>query len=306
VLYDPAATGDQVQALDRGVAALADIDDVDLVCAPSLMGPAWLSSQPALERALINGAQQRRNDWFLILTTPQSTDVATWIAGLLTPEDDQPPPIGRPQDAGVYFPWLVPSSDAEPPPDGPVTAMPPIGYVAGIFARIDQEIGVHKAPANEVVEGIVDVVEDVGPVAGGNPILALPGRGIRVWGARTVAAAVPNVGANAFIGVRRLVLTLDRWLVLALDWTVFETNEFRTWVRVQRELTRRLTALFEQGALQGRTPDEAFYVKCDDENNPADVRAAGKLQVDIGVAPAVPNEFITIRLVRSADRITVA
>jgi phage tail sheath protein FI len=165
---------------------------------------------------------------------------------------------------------------------------------------------VHKAPANEPIDGIVNVLADVDDVATANPIRAYPGRGIRVWGARTLAVVASPGDLNAYVGVRRLMVTLDRWLVRAFEPMVFEANEVRTWVRIHRELNRRLTAMFEQGAFQGSTPDEAFYVKCDDENNPVEARAAGRLQVDIGVAPAVPKEFITIRLVRSAEGITVA
>jgi len=184
--------------------------------------------------------------------------------------------------------------------------VPPSGHIAGIFARTDEQRGVHKSPANEVIEGIVDVIAEFDDVAGINPIRALPGRGIRVWGARTLAVPSSTSDTIAFLAVQRLVLTLHRWLVRTLDWTVFETNDVRTWVRIHRELSRRLGGLFEQGALAGTTPDEAFYVKCDDENNPPDTRTAGTLQVDVGIAPAVPNEFIKIRLVRSAEGITVA
>ena len=300
VLYDPAATGNPLAALDIGVGALAEIDDVDLVCAPSLLGQ---EAPLALQQQLIRSSEQRRDDWFLILDAPPpaaSQDLAAWLAAL------RAAPSSRPEDAAVYQPWLLPGGDVEPPPGGASRPVPPSGHVAGIFARTDRKIGVHKAPANEAIEGIVDVAAEVDDVAGANSILAFPGRGIRVWGARTLAIPASNVDANAQVSVRRLILTLDRWLVRALDWTVFETNDARTWVRIHRELNRRLTGLFDQGALQGSTPDEAFFVKCDDENNPADVRAAGKLQVDIGVAPAVPNEFIKIRLVRSAEGITVA
>lgn len=301
-LYDPAATGDPLGALALGVAALREIDEVDLVCAPSL-----LALDPALElqHELIRRCEER-DDWFLVLDVPlpgPGREVSAWVASLRTA-------CQRPHDAAVYQPWLVPGGDFElPPGHDPRSAPDPVpasGHVAGIFARTDQRVGPHRSPANELLEGVVDLVADVADVAGTNAIRALPGRGIRVWGARTLAVTASNADGNAFIGVRRLLLTLERWLVHALDWTVFETNDLRAWVRIHRELGQWLTRLFERGALRGRSPDEAFYVKCDDENNPADVRAAGKLQVDIGVAPAVPNEFIKIRLVRSAEATTIA
>ena len=298
-LYDPGVTGDPRLALSTGVSTLIEIDDVDLVCAPSLAAqPGSLALQ--LVQQLVRDAEFR-DDWFLILDAPSpGQDVAAWVAAL------RAAPSNRPQNAAVYHPWLVPGGDVEPAPRAATAMVPASGHVAGIFARTDTRIGVHTAPANEAIDGIVDVTADVGDIAGANPIRAYPGRGIRVWGARTLAVATSPTDPSAYIGVRRLVLTLDRWLVRALDWTVFETNDVRTWVRIHRELNQRLTALFEQGAFQGSTQDQAFYVKCDDENNPPDVRTKGELHVDVGIAAAVPKEFIKIRLVRSAEGITVA
>ena len=101
------------------------------------------------------------------------------------------------------------------------------------------------------------------------------------------------------------MLTLERWLVRALDWTVFEANDFRLWVRIQRELNAKLGDLFLRGAFAGKTPNEAFSIKCDAENNADDVRAAGELHVDVQIAPALPKEFITIRVVRNAEGLMV-
>lgn len=313
VLYDAVATGDQRQALDIGVAALADIEDVDLVCAPSLMRePTPPDAPQVLYQQLIWSCEQRRSDWFLILDAPATAAaVPDWLVGLrdaprVVMPDQRPFHMARPHDAAVYYPWLVPGGDGEPPPGPAVAAVPASGHIAGLFARTDEQRGVHRSPANRPIEGVVDVVEDVEGVVGANPLRALRGRGIRAWGARTLSVPASSLDRSAYIGVRRLILTLDRWLARALDWTIFETNEVRTWVRIRRELNARLTDLFERGTFQGRTPDEAFYVKCDAENNPLELRAAGHLQVDVGVAPAVPNEFINIRLVRSAAGITVA
>jgi len=322
VLYDPAAADGPTGALDLAVAALADFDDVDLVCAPSLLGPylqalrapgaaseqlpALLQQAMQLQQQLIRSCESRRDDWFLILDAPPPlaggapSDLGAAIAALRAAPSD------RPQSAAVYYPPVVPGGDIDPPPGGAPAVVPPSGHIAGIFARTDEQRGVHKSPANEVIEGIVDVIAEFDDVAGINPIRALPGRGIRVWGARTLAVPSSTSDTIAFLAVQRLVLTLHRWLVRTLDWTVFETNDVRTWVRIHRELSRRLGGLFEQGALAGTTPDEAFYVKCDDENNPPDTRTAGTLQVDVGIAPAVPNEFIKIRLVRSAEGLTVS
>lgn len=321
VLYDRSASADPLAVVDIGVTALAAIDDVDLVCAPSLLDSDALTAQQQLrlQQQLIWSAENRgRDDWFLILDAPRpqvGAAVEDQLAALLPGLRDDPTfttPAGtayhmqRPNNAALYYPWLVPGGDVESAPGAVMPAVPASGHVAGVFARTDLEVGVHKAPANEPIDGVVDVLADVDDVATANPIRAYPGRGIRVWGARTLAVTTSPGDLDAYVGVRRLIVTLDRWLARVFEAMVFETNEFRTWVRIHRELSRRLTALFEQGAFQGSTPDDAFYIKCDDENNPADARSAGRLQVDIGVAPAIPREFITIRVIRSAEGTTVA
>jgi hypothetical protein len=305
VFYDQDA-GDTNSALEAAVATLARIDDVDLVCAPSLMARAntALALQQQLIRSfeLVGDDGPRRDDWFLLLDPPEAAaDLPARIAALRAAPSDHP------ENIAVYYPWVQLGGDGEPPPlppgAQPRQRVPPSGHVAGIFARTDQEVGVFKAPANASIEGIVDV-DDVDDVEAANPLRAFPGRGIRVWGARTLVAGAAVTG-DRFVNVRRLVLTLERWLVRALDWVVFEASDFRLWMRVNRELNAKLGALFLQGAFAGKTPDEAFSVKCDAENNPDDVRASGKLQIDIQIAPTVPKEFIQIRVVRSAEGLTV-
>jgi hypothetical protein len=305
VFYD-LRIGDTSVALEAAVARLAKIDDVDLVCAPSLLARAdhALALQQQLIRSfeLADGSGPRRDDWFLLLDPPEATaDLPARLAAL------RAAPSNHPENIAIYYPWVALGGDTEPPPlpsgTQPMLRVPPSGHIAGIFARTDQQVGVFKAPANEAIEGIVDV-DEVGEVATANPLRAFPGRGIRVWGARTLAPGEAT-DAGVFVNVRRLVLTLERWLVRALDWVVFEANDFRLWVRVNRELNAKLGALFMQGAFAGKTPSEAFSVKCDADNNPADVRASGTLQIDIQIAPVVPKEFIQIRVVRSAEGLTV-
>jgi hypothetical protein len=305
VFYD-LRVGDTSIALEAAVAKLAEIDDVDLVCAPSLMAPAndVLALQQQLIRSfeLVGDGGPRRGDWFLLLDPPEAT---AELPARLT--ELRAAPSNYPENIAVYYPWVQLGGDTEPPPlttgAKPLVRVPPSGHIAGIFARTDQQVGVFKAPANEAIEGIVDV-DDVDDVETANPLRAFPGRGIRVWGARTLATG-STVDANMFVNVRRLVLSLERWLVRALDWVVFEANDFRLWVRVNRELNAKLGALFLHGAFAGKTSSEAFSVKCDADNNPDDVRANGKLQIDIQIAPIVPKEFIQIRVVRSAEGLTV-
>lgn len=306
VFYDPASTGDRQAALDEAVQALAENDDVDLLCAPSLMA---LTDPGSLQQQLIMSSEAARQvhdvEWFLILDGPPpgTSELPAWLDALRTAAE-------HPADIALYHPWLVPGGEFEPPPAPPspddrARRILPSGHIAGIFARTDQRVGVHKAPANEEVLGAVDVSGESPDVVGVNPLLAFPGRGIRVWGARTLAQVESSADPNGWVNMRRLVLTLERWLVRALEWVVFETNDFRLWVRIHRELEARLNDLFLRGAFQGKTPEEGFRIKCDEENNPAEARATGLLQVDIQIAPAVPQQFITIRLIRSAEGLTV-
>jgi phage tail sheath protein FI len=172
--------------------------------------------------------------------------------------------------------------------------------VAGIFARSDARVGVSKAPANEELIGVLDLefLIDAATQEGLNPegincLRAFPGRGLRVWGARTL-----SLDANwMYINVRRLVLTLARWIDRNMVWASFEANTPRLWNRIQRELSVYLSQLREAGALKGATAAEAFYVKCDSETNPADEREQGRVVTEIGLAPALPAEFIVVRII---------
>ena len=153
-------------------------------------------------------------------------------------------------------------------------------------------MGVHKAPANEVVEGALDLRSDLTAEQAGtlyaqavNCVRALPGRGIRVWGARTLS----DDPAWRDVSARRVVATVRRWVERFMRGLVFEPNDIRLWVRITRELTAYLDGLFQRGALKGRTAEEAFFVKCDSETNPGEVLDAGMVVTEIGAgAPAPP------------------
>src|SRR6185295_5493572 len=156
----------------------------------------------------------------------------------------------------------------------------------------------------EVVEGVLDLqavltAQDVGTLhAGGvNGLRAVPGRGIRVWGARTLAADP----AWRDITARRTVLTVRRWLQRFMEGLVYEPNDVRLWVRIMRELTAYLDALFQRGALKGRSPAEAFYVKCDSETTPPEVVDAGLVVTQLGLALATPAEFVDVRVIHGAS-----
>jgi phage tail sheath protein FI len=191
---------------------------------------------------------------------------------------------------------------------GPLRYVPPCGHVAGIVSRCDAAVGVHKPPANEVVEGVLDLREDVDPryvdelyARGVNFLQAFPGRGIRVWGARTLSTD----STWRHVNVRRVFLTLGRWLERFMAGLVDEPNDVRLWVRIMRDLTAHLEDLYRRGALMGRTPDEAFFVKCDGETNPPEVVDAGMVVTHVGVAVAAPAEVVVVRIIHGASGVSI-
>jgi len=196
----------------------------------------------------------------------------------------------------MYYPWIeVP----DPSGNGNMVHIPPSGHIAGIYARNDTTRGVHKAPANEVIRGAVGLEcqitkseqDSLNPI-GVNCIRAFPGRGIRVWGARTVSSDA----AWRYVPVRRLFNFVEKSIELGTQWVVFEPNDMDLWERVKRDITAFLTRVWRDGALFGATPSEAFYVKCDEELNTPEVRDVGQMICEIGLAPVKPAEFVIFRI----------
>ena len=178
-------------------------------------------------------------------------------------------------------------------------AVPPSGHIAGIYAKTDTERGVHKAPANEVVAGGLEAAlrvtkgeqDTLNPI-GVNCIRSFTGRGLRVWGARTLSSDP----SWRYINVRRLFNFVEKSIETGLQWVVFEPNDEALWAKVRRDVNAFLTGVWREGALFGGTPEQAFFVKCDAELNPADVRDRGQLFIDVGLAPVKPAEFVVFRL----------
>jgi uncharacterized protein len=199
--------------------------------------------------------------------------------------------------AALYYPWI---KVADLSGGGSTSKLvPPSGHMAGIYNRTDAERGVHKAPANEVVRGAIDLElriskseqDTLNPI-GVNCIRTFPGRGIRVWGGRTLSSD----GSWRYINVRRLFIMAEASLDTGLQWVVFEPNDRMLWARVRRDVTSFLRTVWLGGALFGSTPDEAFYVKCDDELNPPEIRDLGQLIIEVGMAPVKPAEFVIFRI----------
>lgn len=285
-------------ALRRGLEALVALENFDLICAPDIMAPRTerldLIQIRALQLALLDYCDTRGTCFAILDAWPGAE-----ISQVLQQRRDLAGVNGA-----LYYPEVL-------IPDGPAWSngfVPACGHLAGIYARSDQRAGVHKAPANEILEGVLDLKANVSNAqqsqlneVGINALRAFPGRGLRVWGARTLSRD-PNW---MYINVRRLFITVGRWVNYYLDDLVFEPNNLRLWVRIQRELTAYFEELLRQGALKGNTPDAAFYIKCDAETNPPEVREAGQVVTEIGLAPAVPNEFIVVRLIHAAGGVTV-
>ncbi|MGZ4656309.1 MAG: phage tail sheath family protein [Blastococcus sp.] len=196
----------------------------------------------------------------------------------------------------IYHPWLQvydPVSNAR-------LTVPPSGYVAGVFARVDTERGVHKAPANEVIRGALDVVTAVSreDQAGLNPedinVIRRFGGNVTIFGARTLAGKEDPEWR--YVSVRRLFLFLRDSINAGVQWTVFEPNDAALWGKLRRNVGAFLTNVWRSGALVGATPQEAFFVRCDETLNPPEVQALGQVVVEIGVAVVRPAEFVIFRI----------
>jgi Phage tail sheath protein FI len=197
--------------------------------------------------------------------------------------------------AALYYPWF----SVVDPLSGKNIPVPPSGHMAGIWARNDDSRGVHKAPANEVVRGALGLAtqltkneHDLLNPVGINCIRAFAGRGIRVWGARTLSSEAEW----RYLNVRRLFNYLEESILNGTQWVVFEPNDDALWARIRRTISAFLVNEWRKGALFGLTPDEAFYVKCDRETNPAEGIDAGQVVCEVGVAPVKPAEFVIFRL----------
>lgn len=197
--------------------------------------------------------------------------------------------------AAFYYPWLLVSD----PKTGARRKIPPGGAVLGIYARSDSERGVFKAPANEVVRGALDLeyhidegTQEVLNPRSVNVIRQFPGRGIRVWGTRTLASDA----LWKYVPVRRLFIFLERSIYEGTQWVVFEPNDERLWARVKDTIRLFLRAQWRGGALMGITEAEAFRVTCDRTTMTQDDILNGRLICEIGVAPVRPAEFVIFRI----------
>lgn len=280
--------------IDAALSALAAIDEVAIVAAPGM-------TSDTLRDKLIAHCDKTA-DRFAILDGPETESDLTKLTR--TPADTTPGEAPKRTDmAAWYFPWIKvfdPATKLQTPKEDGLINIPPSGHIAGVYARVDTQRGVFKAPANEPVLGALNVSQPISKAdqeglnpKGVNCIRSLNDN-ILVWGARTIGG-----DANAdlkYINVRRTLLFLRESIDEGTQWAVFEPNTPALWQKITRNITAFLTSVWRAGALFGTTPQEAFFVKCDAETNPPELRELGQVVTEIGVAIVRPAEFVIFRI----------
>jgi phage tail sheath protein FI len=285
-----------------GYHGLAIADNVTMVVIPDLVTVA-ASGDGGIDEEMYLSAQRQLVDWcdagrtkMAILDVPpglNATRALDWRARL-----------GRDSAfAALYYPNLVVNNPLARP--GATNAelyltVPAAGHVAGVWARTDATRGVWKAPANEALRGIARLEmevttgeQDLLNPEGINCVRSFGSYGTKVWGARTLAKTDPSW---KYINVRRLFNFVEESIRRGTQWAVFEPNDIDLWQRVKRNIGAFLRGLWMQGALVGATPEQAYYVVCDESNNPRSSVLEGKLIVEVGIAPVTPAEFVIFRI----------
>jgi phage tail sheath protein FI len=317
-----------IAALER----IEAIDEVAVLCAPDLVfepRPVWrapatpaplacappqpppapdvIAQDPTAQPPLLDDAAvmqlqnlmltqcERRRDRVAIIDPPARARAATtllqWRQTLASI-----PQVTR-RFAATYAPWIVVSD----PTDLALgrRRIPPSGHIAGVYAQIDNSFGVQRPPANVAIAGVVDVAdpltghdqEGLNP-RGLNVLRAFPGRGVRVWGARSLC----DEPEWRFIHVRRLMSMIEESVEDSMQWAVFEPNDESLRRTLVHSLSVFLRGIWDRGGLKGKLPEEAFYVRCDETNNPPSAVDAGQIICTVGVAPAAPMEFLVFEI----------
>jgi uncharacterized protein len=275
----------------QGMGGLAAVDEVTMVCMPDAMTLGTNGDDVALRdlQGKMIAHCEGAGDRMAILDAPPNMlpqEILEWRMNTAGYDS---------KFATLYYPWI----EVMDPLTNQPMLVPPSGHVAGVWCRTDANRGVHKAPANEVVMGVnglgfqVTQGEQGGlNKVGINCIRSFPGRGIRIWGARTLSSD-PEW---RYINVRRLFNYVAESIMEGTQWSVFEPNDERLWMQLRIAASNFLTRTWREGALFGATPEQAFFVKCDAETNPPDVIEAGQVICEIGIAPVKPAEFVVFRL----------
>lgn len=290
-----------------GLDLFEPVDEIAIVAAPGFTDAASYD-------AILSHCEKLK-DRVAILDAPnpvKDINLLTKVAAVT--RTSKPPAEGAvdaaPADAGLrarqsdggfgafYFPWVTVRDPLAA--DNSLVDVPPSGHLAGIWSRSDSTRGVHKAPANEVVRGALNVTyqltrEEQGVLnqVGVNCIRFFGREGIYVWGARTLAGASSEW---RYLNVRRLFNMIEKSILNSTRWIVFEPNNESLWKSIRRDISAFLTQVWRSGALLGSTPEQAYFVKCDEETNPPEVIDSGTVVTIIGLAPVKPAEFIVFRI----------
>ncbi|MCC2336471.1 phage tail sheath family protein [Cellulomonas wangsupingiae] len=286
------------EAARTGINGLAIAEDVTIVVVPDLVtaatredGTLDLGLWKAVQTSLIAHCEQHANRMALLDAPPGMTpqQVKEWRSEVAQYDS---------AFATMYYPWIK----VENPLGSGASAeivVPPSGHVAGVWARTDETRGVWKAPANDTIRGVLDVERSVTQTEQGflnpigvNAIRPFGTRGIRIWGARTLASDTDW----QYVNVRRLFNMVESTILEGTQWAVFEPNDVTLWEGVKRTLTGYLHGLWQSGALFGSTADQAFFVRCDETTNTPESIDAGRLIVEVGLAPVKPAEFVVFRI----------
>lgn len=292
VLTSADLTGDSVAR--TGVGGLEALDDVTMVIMPDLMslylsGAIDLKGVQVAQTAMMNHCEAMKNRVAILDAPPDMNpqQIRNWRLNEANYDSKY---------AALYYPWIEIDNPTQP---GKTMFSPPGGHMAGIWARNDAERGVHKAPANEIVRGAVGLERQItmGEQDGLNPngincIRAFPGRGIRVWGARTLSSDA----SWRYINVRRLFNFVEASIKNGTQWIVFEPNDQDLWAKIRRDINAFLYSVYLSGAFFGPSPDQAYFVKCDAEINPPETIDQGIVVTEIGFCPVKPAEFVVFRI----------
>lgn len=277
---------------EDALAALEEIPDVAIVAAPGCSALAANGAYEGAQNALISHAERMKYR-IAVLDTPSAQGVGD-VRAIRGSIDSK--------YAAMYYPWVVVPNPAARPSDESIPkeiALPPSGFVCGVYARTDVTRGVWKAPANEVVRGALRFEREVSKgeqevlnPEGVNCLRSFFGRGNRVWGARTISSDPEWI----YVNVRRYFIYLEHSIDRSTQWAVFEPNGPQLWSNITDTISSFLFAEWRSGALLGATPDEAFFVRCDRSTMTQADLDNGRLICEIGVAAIKPAEFVIFRI----------
>jgi len=280
----------------KGIYALLDVDLFNLLLIPETFDMTAGEEAALVSEATTLCEEQRA---FYIVDAPSNRKLAntdplaigTWANA-----------ASQSRNAATYFPAvrIVDPLDGLRP-----RAMAPSGTLAGVYARTDAQRGVWKAPAgtDATLNGVLDLALPVNDAENGqlnplgvNVLRSFPAYGRVSWGARTMKGADAQADEYKYIPIRRLALFLEESLYRGTQWVVFEPNDEPLWAQIRLNVGAFMNGLFRQGAFQGKTPQEAYFVKCDKETTTQADRNLGIVNIAVGFAPLKPAEFVVITI----------